>query len=226
MRLQNGSVACFSPVALTPEVRRTLDTFGPVKYIAATDNEHHIFMDDWHAAFPDAKIIGPEPLLEKRQQQGKPLPWTHLFKADDTHSLKVDADFDAEFDAEYVHAHANKELVFNHRPSRTLIEADLLFNLPATEQMSKTGESATTGWLTRLFGAINSTAGDAIWQKRFIWYAISSGDRTSYNKSIAKINAWEFDRIVPCHGDVIETGGKGVFQKVMQWHIEAAKKQN
>ena len=32
------------------------------------------------------------------------------------------------------------------------------------------------------------------------------------------------DKIIPCHGDVIETGGKGIFDKIMQWHLEAAKK--
>lgn len=61
-------------------------------------------------------------------------------------------------------------------------------------------------------------------QRRFIWWAISSGDRTGFNKSIAKINGWDFDRIVPCHGDVIESGGKGIFQKVMKWHLEAYDK--
>ncbi|GAB7351306.1 hypothetical protein MBLNU459_g1721t1 [Dothideomycetes sp. NU459] len=224
VRLQNGTVACFSPVALTPDVRRTLEELGPVKYIAATDNEHHIFMDEWHAAYPDAHIIGPHTLVEKRESQGKPLPWTHLFKPDDDASLKVDAAFDAEFDAEYVHAHTNKELVFNHRPTRTLIEADLMFNLPATEQMSKTGEDPTTGLLTKLFCALNGTAGDARWQRRFIWYATSAADRPSFNRSVARINAWDFERLIPCHGDVLEKDGKTVFQKVMQFHIDAAKK--
>lgn len=23
-----------------------------------------------------------------------------------------------------------------------------------------------------------------------------------------KVSAWDFDRVIPCHGDVIETGGK------------------
>lgn len=30
----------------------------------------------------------------------------------------------------------NKDVAFLHVPSRTLIQADLLFNLPATEQVS------------------------------------------------------------------------------------------
>jgi hypothetical protein len=124
-----------------------------------------------------------------------------------------------------VDAHRNKELVFNYKPDRTLIEADLMFNLPATEQFSKSNQSATSGFLTRLFIPLNNTQGTAMGQRRLIWYAISGGsNRPSYNKSVARIANWDFDRIVPCHGDVIEENGKSVFQKVMQWHIEAAQK--
>jgi len=30
--------------------------------------------------------------------------------------------------------------------------------------------------------------------------------------------------LVPCHGDSIVGGGKGVFEKVMAWHLEGLKK--
>ena len=199
---------------------------GAVKYIAANDAEHHIFMDDWHKAFPDAKLIGPDALKEKRESQKKPLPWTHLFRPKDNTSWNIDETFDREFDAEYVHAHANKELVFNHKPSKTLIQADLLFNLPATEQYSRTDASPTAGIFTKLMCRINNTAGTAIWQKRFVWYALSASDRPAFNQSMARIDKWDFERIIPCHGDVIEKEGKGIFRKVFEWHLEAAKKSN
>lgn len=75
-----------------------------------------------------------------------------------------------------------------------------------------------------MFNYLNNTNGKALAQRRFIWHAVSSGDRTSFNKSMSKIDKWDFDRIIPCHGDVIESGGKGIFDKIMQWHLEAAKK--
>ena len=81
----------------------------------------------------------------------------------------MDPTFDAEFDYEFVDGHMNKELVFNHKPSRTLIEADLIFNMPATEQYSKMGVRADEGLLTRIWTALNGTKGPATWQKRFIW---------------------------------------------------------
>lgn len=227
VRLRSGALAVFSPVALTDEVKRTVSEMGTVKYITALDIEHHIFLGPWHKAYPDAKVLGPEGLPEKRAKSDvENVPFAVVFPSDaqKKEATKVDPDFDSEFSYEFVSAHANKELVFCHRPTKTLIEADLLFNLPATEQFSRTGESATSGILTRLMSALNHTRGEAMGQRRFIWWAISSGNRSGFNKSIAKINEWDFDRIIPCHGDVIESGGKGIFEKIMRWHLEAFNK--
>ncbi|KAK5713519.1 hypothetical protein LTR15_011219 [Elasticomyces elasticus] len=229
VQLASGNLAVFSPVALTETVKKELALMGTgqIKYITALDQEHHIFLSPWHEAFPDAKVIAPETLPAYRSKQNYPeIPkenWV-LFRKNQPQTWKVGEEFDSEFDSEYVSAHQNQEIVFNHRPTRTLIQADLLFNLPATEQHSKAGVSATSGLLTKLFVGINNTKGEATWQKRFIWYAISSGDRTGFNKSVGRINQWDFERIVPCHGDVIEKGGKGVFEKVFGWHLDALRK--
>lgn len=235
VKLSSGALAVFSPVALTPAVKDSMQSqlgTTDIRYITALDAEHHIFLESWHKAYPEAKILAPESLPSYRDKQGYfkiPEASWHLFKKADKDSLSVDAAFDKDFDMEFVDAHANKELVFNHRPTKTLIEADFLFNLPATEQHSRAGPNGTPldptkGILNKIFNAINHTRGDAIWQKRFLWYAISSSDRAGFNKSVAKIDKWDFDAIVPCHGDVIERGGKGVFQKVFGWHLAAAKK--
>jgi hypothetical protein len=146
-----------------------------------------------------------------------------VFTAQNKDTVKVDPEFDAEFDYELVDGHVNKELVFNFKPEKTLIQADLMFNLPATEQFSKTGVDATSGILTKIWASFNNTQGTAIGQKRFVWYATSSGNRPSFNKSIEKIDKWDFNKIVPCHGDVIETDGKGIFEKLFSWHLEKSK---
>ncbi|KAK5171964.1 uncharacterized protein LTR77_003601 [Saxophila tyrrhenica] len=232
VKLKDDSLAVFSPTALTSSVKQQMQEqlqSTNVKYITALDGEHHIFLESWHKQYPNAVVIGPETLPAYRDKQGYfkiPQDKWRLFKKGDAESWKIDPTFDAEFDREYNDAHANKELVFNHKPSRTLIEADLMFNLPATEQFSKTGLSPTSGFLSRLFTGLNNTQGEATWQKRLIWYGISSGDRKGYNESVSRVAKWDFDRIIPCHGDVIESGGKGIFEKVMAWHLEANKKGN
>lgn len=232
VKLQSGSLAVFSPVALTPTVKTKISTLSPtsnVSYLIAPDIEHHIFLSQWAAAFPSAHIIAPDGLAEKRATMNNTdksvtvLPFSTIFKKEGKESIKVSSEFDAEFEYEYVDSHPNKELVFFHKPSKTLIEADLLFNLPATEQYSKTGIDATTGWATKIFAGLQNTKGTAIWQKRMLWYVFSSGDRPAFNKSIQRINSWGFENIIPCHGDSILGDGKGLFEKVFSWHLQGKK---
>ncbi|KAE9971433.1 hypothetical protein EG327_009867 [Venturia inaequalis] len=220
VKLSSGGVAVFSPVALTPEVKETVSKMGELRYIAALDIEHHIFLGAWNKEYPNALILGPEGLLEKRaKQKDEAVPINIIFTAKEKETTKVSAEFDADFEYEYVDAHVNKEIVFNYKPDRTLIEADLLFNLPATEQYSKTPVDTNKGFLTRLFAALQGTGGKALAQQRMIWYGTSAGDRRGFAKSMQVIRAWDFDRLVPCHGDVIETGAKGIFEKIMAWHL-------
>jgi len=110
--------------------------------------------------------------------------------------------------------------VVNYKREKTLIEADLLFNLPAKEQYSKSDESPYQGILTSMFNYGGAAVGDATWHRRMLWYGIAV-DRSSFNESVSKIDKWDFDRIIPCHGDVIETDGKSAFRNVMKWHLEA-----
>lgn len=222
VRLQNGSLAVFSPVALTNDVKQKVAAMGEVRYITALDFEHHIFLGPWHAAYPNAKVIGPEGLPEKRKSQNnEDVPFGYIFKAGANPPPSIDPEFDAEFEYEYVPAHQNKEIVFHHKPTKTLIQADLMFNYPATEQYSKTGVSPTSGILTKIFGAVTNT--DSDWQKRLIWYGVGSKNRAGFAQSVSRIDKWGFERIIPCHGDVVETNAKGIFEKIMEWHLDLAK---
>lgn len=196
--------------------------------------EHHIFLRDWHREFPDARVVAPEGLVEKYEKQGgSKVRFDSVFKAGqrqvlaggegaggEHEALSVDKEFDDEFDAEYVYAHANKELVFNFKREKTLVQADLMMNLPAIEQYAKSDENPHTGLFTKLFVGMAGTTGNAlVWQRRLIWYGMAT-DKKAYGESVKRINEWDFDRIIPCHGDVIETGGKGIFRTVMKWFLE------
>lgn len=199
-----------------------------VKYIVALDFEHHIFISEWAREYPEAKIIGPEGLLEKRQKADDPKigkePFAVVFEAKDKLTTKIDPEFDADFDYEYVDAHANKELVFLYKPEKILIQADLMFNLPANEQYSKVPESEKkVGVLAKLFMGAQTTEGDAKGAKRMIWYLMSSKDRKGFNESMKRIDAWDFTTIIPCHGDTMEGNGKELFRKVFDWHLNGKK---
>jgi hypothetical protein len=221
IQLSSGNLAIFSPVALTDEVRSTVSSkgSGTLKYIIAPDIEHHIFVSPWAKAYPEAEIIGVEGLPEKREgdEATRGVKFTHVYSQGNKRDLRVSEEFERDFDAEFVHSHSNKELALLHKPSKTLIQADLMFNLPATEQFSKAGVSATSGIFTKLFGSIMNIRGDATWQKRAIWYGVASKDRKGFAESARRIGAWDFERIIPCHGDVIETGGREKWNGLMSW---------
>ncbi|KAF6836775.1 hypothetical protein CMUS01_05293 [Colletotrichum musicola] len=234
VRLTSGALAVFSPVALTDAVRAKIaEKGGNLAYIVAPDIEHHIFLSEYKAAFPDAKIIGPDGLPQKRAKQAadpKINPADEFFVVfkggEKKRETTITPEFDADFEYEYVDSHANKELVFYFRPDRVLIQADLLFNLPATEQYSRVPEAerdTSSGIANKIFGPLQTTEGDVKWVRRFQWYVLSAKDRPSFNESIRRIDGWDFDTIVPCHGDTIQGDGKEKFRKVFEWHLAGHK---
>ncbi|KAI1099248.1 hypothetical protein F4804DRAFT_322384 [Jackrogersella minutella] len=233
IRLTSGALAVFSPVALTPETQAKVGELGGrVGYLVAGDMEHHIFLSEWARAYPGAKIVGPKGLREKRSKvldddKIGHEPFAFEWDATNKHDNGVSDEFAADFEVEFVDAHPNKELVLLYKPDRVLIQADLLFNLPAVEQYSRVpaAEKSSNGLLNKIFEAINNTSGEAKGIKRFMWYAVSNGnkDRAGFNASIQRIGAWDFDTIVPCHGETMVGNGKELFNKVFEWHLKGHK---
>jgi hypothetical protein len=228
VKLTSGNLAVFSPVALTPEVEARIKTLGTGKiaYIVAPDIEHHIFISEWARAFPDAKLIGPEGLPEKRAKANDDKignePFFKVFSKATKLTTKITEEFDADFEYEYVEPHPNKEIVFFYKPDRVLIQADLMFNLPPTEQYSRVTdpEQLKEGVLSRIFAGLQNPAGEATGMKRVMWYLFSRADRTSFNESMQRIDTWNFDTMIPCHGDTLVGNGKEVFEKVFEWHLQ------
>ncbi|KAL2257140.1 hypothetical protein VTK26DRAFT_606 [Humicola hyalothermophila] len=232
VRLSSGALAVFSPVALTEATREKIASLGgDVRYLVAPDIEHHIYLSEWAAAYPNAKLIGPEGLPEKRAKArddpkiGKE-PFAVVVTKENRHGVKreIGDDFDRDFELEYVDAHPNRELVFLYRPDRVLVQADLWFNLPAREQYSRVPDEAKPrlGLLGRFFERMQTAEGDALGMKRFLWHVISRMDRKGFNESVRRIAKWEFDTVVPCHGETMVGDGKKVFEKVFEWHLEGA----
>jgi hypothetical protein len=227
VKLQTGALAVFSPVALTDEVKEKIQSMGNnVKYISATDLEHHIFISPWAKAYPEASVIGVEGLPEKREKDPdtKGIVFSHVFTKSNKLDMKISEEFDQEFEYEYMHSHQNRELVFYHKPTQTMIEADFIFNLPAHEQYSRSTESPTSGILTNIFNKLMNTSDQAIWQRRFVWYLAGAKDRPAFSESINRMKRWDVQRIIPCHGDVMESGAQGIFDKITLWHREGRQK--
>ena len=90
-------------------------------------------------------------------------------------------------------APAINEVVFLHRSSRTLLLTDLAFNVP-----SGPGNRARIfHWLVGATGRFGP--------HRIVRAVIR--DREAARRSLATILAWDFDRVIVTHGDVLERGG-------------------
>lgn len=94
------------------------------------------------------------------------------------------------------------EIVLLHRPSRTLVVCDLVFNLPPTAP-----------WLTRT--AMRCLCGYPGCSTTLI-------ERVGIRRQVARhelgiIANWDFDRVIMAHGDIIETGGKKALIDAFGW---------
>lgn len=207
-------ILVFAPIPWGPEAQQFLQTLEPgkalsdinVKYIVAPDCEHHMALKSWKEQFPSARFIGPEPLNEKKKAEGISMDYaftekyaSKLLTAESWTSdgtIDMPKELTAEFDFAYFPKHVNKELVLLHKPSRTLITADLFFNLPAFDQYQGCKITATSGlsYLTK-FMTIDSW----IMRKTF-GSMLPPTDGVALNA----IYDWDFQRVIPCHGDIME----------------------
>jgi len=208
IKLENGDVWLVASTPLSPETKTTLNAMGPVKYIVSPDVEHHFFLAEYKKAYPEAKVIGVEPLVAKKKG---------VLKIDGAYGKDPEGTtygFESEITALYFAGFQNKDVVFLHHPTRTLITADLIFNLPGKEAYSKSKSSSKVPIFGSFepFGKIH---------KHFLWG--TGTDKVAMARDATTVAGWDFDRIIMCHGDVIETGGNKAWREAYTWYIDGKK---
>ena len=52
LRLGDGGLLLYSPIAMTPERRAAVEALGPVTHLYAPNLFHHLRIGEWAAAFP------------------------------------------------------------------------------------------------------------------------------------------------------------------------------
>ena len=91
------------------------------------------------------------------------------------------------------------EIVFYHRHSRSLIVADLLFNL-----------SSKDAWITRTMGSLVIGPFPGCRFARLYRPAVT--DRRRMRRALERILNWDFEQIIVGHGAVVESNGQEVFR--------------
>ena len=65
VRLDNGDLWIWSPVKLTARLQTEVSRLGPVRHLVSPDKLHHLYLREWHAAFPEAWLWGPQSTVRK-----------------------------------------------------------------------------------------------------------------------------------------------------------------
>jgi len=194
VRLIDGGLFVHSPVRLDAETRRDLDTLGPLRAVVAPNRHHHLYVGAYCAAYPEARVYAAPGLPEKRHDLT-----FHGVLSDEAPPLWAGQIDQLVYGALPV----LNEVVFCHRRSRTLIATDFVFNM-------RHANSVATRLVFQLDGAYGKFGPSRLWR-------LLTRDRTGARAAIDRMLAWDFERVVLAHGDVLETGGLQALRESFVW---------
>jgi len=200
IRLKSGGVWVFASTPLNTETKAKLDELGPVKYIVNPDIVHHLYLPEFKRAYPEAKLLGVEETLHRSED--KTLKFDGVWGKD---APDTKYGFEGDIQSCFFSGYKNKDVAFFHPESKSLIQADLLFNLPGYEQYSKSK--------IPFFGLPSLKPSSWIHQKIIVGLGV---DKAAMKRDATTIANWDFERIIPCHGDVIEKEGKKAWRQAYQ----------
>ncbi|KAG6840431.1 hypothetical protein C0991_006743 [Blastosporella zonata] len=206
IKLKTGGVWVLASTPLEPETKAKIDEMGTVKYIVGADAVHYLYIGEFKKAYPEAKLIAPVEAIKNHPD--KSLVFDGAWGRDPPNTLYG---FEDEIKACFFSGFKNKDVAFLHVDSKVLIEADLLFNLPANEQYSKSSTSASIPFISGL--------SPTSWlHPRFLWGL--GTDKVAMKRDAKTVASWDFEKIIPCHGDVIETNGKQAWEAAYKFYLE------
>ena len=194
IRLADGSLLLHSPIAMTVERRAAVEALGPVAHLYSPNTFHHLRIGDWAAAFPSAKLHAPRGLAKKRPD----------LRIDRFHLTAPEPAFEGVVDEHGVDGFRLEETALFHRPSRTLVVADLVHNIGRP----------THGWTktyTKAMGFYDRVA----LSRAIRWTAFP--DKAAARRSIDALLALPFERLVVGHGAPLTTGAKDALAAAYTW---------
>ena len=195
VRLGNGDLFIWSPIALDDGLKREIEALGRPAHLVAPNKLHHLFLGRWKAAWPEALLWAPPGLARKR-------PDLHF----DASLTDTPAPWAAEIDQVLFNgSFALTEMVFFHRASRTALFADLIQNFPPGWF---TGWKAWVARWGRIVAPNPSAPRD--WQLSFL-------NRAAARQALARIKTWNAERVVIAHGAMAHSGGAAFIAHAFRW---------
>jgi len=200
IRLRNGDLVLWSPVALVPELRAEIEALGTIRYLIAPNSLHHTFLADWHRAFPQAQVFAPPGLREKRP--------------DITFAGEIGAvalpDWEGEIDVVMLRGNQiTTEAVFFHRASRTAIFTDLLQQFP---------KGWFTGWRAIVARLDLMLRHEPTTPRKF---RLAFTGRAAAREGLRHILRWPTEKVLIAHGTPVTENGQAFLQRSFQWLLRS-----
>ncbi|WP_424981806.1 DUF4336 domain-containing protein [Maritalea sp. S77] len=196
IRLTDQSLFVWSPIKLTPELREAVNGIGEVRYLVAPNSLHHTYLQDWHHAYPLAKIYAAPDLLAKRKD----------IRFDGVLADTPNPEWAEQIDQVVMEGNAiTKEVVFYHAKSRTVIFTDLLQQMPP---------DFYRGW-RRIVAKLDLMTDDQPQVPRKFRLAFTKKEPA--RQALMKIQSWPAERVLMAHGTPVEQDGKAFIAKAFAW---------
>jgi hypothetical protein len=203
VRLSDGALLIHSPAALDERLRGQLDELGEVRFVLPASILHgHLYMEQYRDAYPDAKLFGVPGLERKRPDLRFDGELTGLAEP----VWREDLD-QKRFDGHRVGSRVLNEVEFFHRSSRTLITGDLCFNIGRDWPL----RTRLLAWGPRMRPRLGPT----------VALRLGIRDREAARASVRGLLEWDFDRLIPGHGEIVESGAKAAFEDGLAWLLRS-----
>ncbi len=201
-RLENGDLWIWSPVKLIPALRAELDRLGPVRHLVSPNKMHHLYLQDWLAAYPEAKLWGPQSTIRKRRD----LKFCEALQDNAPSEWRPGID-----QAWFRGSIAMDEIAFFHRPSRTVIVADLIaaFSDPFLHKH--------WSWWQRLVATINGMTADKSHAPLALDWRLSYVNRPLGRAARAKVLSWPCEQVIVAHGECRRSDGHAFLARSLEW---------
>ncbi len=200
VRLADGGLWLWSPVHRNADIEDAVRALGPVRHIVSPNKLHHLFLAEWRAAFPDAKLWGDASTIAKRHD----LAFSGTL-ADDPPS-----DWAGQIDQAYfTNSLFMNELIFFHRTSRTVIIADL------SQTFSEAFLKLHWPWWMRAIARLSKMVDG--WGYPPIDYRISFRHRASARPRIRALIDAHPEHVVVAHGEVVRRDGEAFLRRAFSW---------
>jgi hypothetical protein len=203
VRLPDGGLWCHSPIEPDAGLFDAVDALGPVRHLVSPNKLHYAHIAAWKRRYPQAIAWASPGVRERAARQ------------------RIEVAFDAELEdvpppawagtldqLRFNGSRAIEEVVFLHRPSATLVLADLIENFEADRL------DTPMRWIARL-GGVLAPDGKMPLDMRLTYL----GHKAEARACLERMLAWRPRRILLAHGRCFMQDGEAELRRAFAWLV-------